>query len=65
MKNLKKLIVIALVLGTSITWAQNDRVITTAVPFLTIAADARSSGLGDIGIGTSTDAFSQERWELA
>ena len=64
MKNLKKLIVIALVLGTSASWAQNERVITTAVPFLTIAADARSSGLGDIGIGTSTDAFSQQ-WNPA
>ncbi len=64
MKNLKKLIVITLLIGTSATWAQNDRVITTAVPFLTIAADARSSGLGDIGIGTSTDAFSQQ-WNPA
>ena len=64
MKNLKKLIVIALILGTSASWAQNERVITTAVPFLTIAADARSSGLGDIGIGTSTDAFSQQ-WNPA
>ncbi len=64
MKNLKKLIVITLLIGTSATWAQNDRAITTAVPFLTIAADARSSGLGDIGIGTSTDAFSQQ-WNSA
>ncbi len=64
MRNLKKLIVIALILGTSASWAQNERVITTAVPFLTIAADARSSGLGDIGIGTSTDAFSQQ-WNPA
>ncbi len=64
MKNLKKLIVIILVIASCKTWAQEDRVITTAVPFLTIAADARSSGLGDIGIGTSVDAFSQQ-WNPA
>lgn len=45
--------------------AQEDqRVITTAVPFLTISADARSAGMGDIGIATSTDAFSQQ-WNPA
>jgi hypothetical protein len=46
-------------------WAQEDqRVITTAVPFLTIAADARSAGMGDMGVATSTDAFSQQ-WNPA
>lgn len=64
MKNLKKLILVALVIMCSKAWTQNDRVITTAVPFLTIAADARASGLGDIGIGTSVDAFSQQ-WNPA
>ncbi len=45
--------------------AQEDqRVITTAVPFLTISADARSAGMGDIGVATSTDAFSQQ-WNPA
>lgn len=44
--------------------AQQDRVITTAVPFLTIAADARASGMGDMGVATSTDAFSQQ-WNPA
>ena len=42
----------------------DDRVITTAVPFLTIAADARSAGMGDMGVATSTDAFSQQ-WNPA
>ncbi|MBT8238613.1 MAG: type IX secretion system outer membrane channel protein PorV, partial [Croceitalea sp.] len=32
----------------------------TAVPFLNIAADARAAGLGDIGIATPADAFSQQ-----
>ena len=44
--------------------AQEDRVITTAVPFLTIAADARSAGMGDMGVATSMDAFAQQ-WNPA
>ena len=64
MKNLKKLIVVALVILSSKTWGQEDRVITTAVPFLTIAADARASGIGDMGVSTSVDAFSQQ-WNPA
>ena len=42
----------------------NERVISTAVSFLTIAADARSAGMGDIGVATSTDVFSQQ-WNSA
>lgn len=38
----------------------NSRVITTGVPFLLIAADARSAGLADMGVATSADAFSQQ-----
>ena len=38
---------------------QNRRVITTAVPFLLISSDARASGLGDQGVSTSPDNFSQ------
>ncbi len=45
-------------------FSQEDRVITTAVPFLTIAADARSAGMGDMGVATSVDAFSQQ-WNPA
>ena len=42
--------------------AQDDerRVITTGVPFLLIAADARAAGLGDQGVATSPDAYSQQ-----
>lgn len=43
---------------------ERNRVITTAVPFLIIAADARAAGLGDQGIATSPDAFSQQ-WNPA
>ncbi len=41
-----------------------DRVITTAVPFLNITADARAAGMGDVGVATSTDAYSQQ-WNPA
>ncbi|CAM3978165.1 type IX secretion system outer membrane channel protein PorV [Flavobacterium antarcticum] len=43
------------------SWAQEEsRVITTGVPFLMVAADARSAGMADQGVATSTDAFSQQ-----
>ena len=56
---MKKLLILTLLAVTSISFAQ-DRVITTGVPFLTIAADARAAGLGDMGVATSADAFSQQ-----
>ncbi|WP_432222401.1 type IX secretion system outer membrane channel protein PorV [Flavobacterium sp. TMP13] len=37
-----------------------DRQITTAVPFLLVAADARAAGMADQGVATSADAFSQQ-----
>ena len=37
-----------------------DRVITTAVPFLMITADARAAAMGDVGVATSADGFSQQ-----
>lgn len=36
--------------------AQPINVVTTAVPFLRISPDARSGGMGDLGIATSADA---------
>jgi len=39
---------------------EGQRVITTAVPFLLIAGDPRSAGMGDIGVVSSADAFSQQ-----
>lgn len=76
MMNLKKIIVafristllaIAM-LYCNVTWAQtviipdNDdlRTITTSVPFLLIANDARAAGLGDMGVATSVDTYSQQ-----
>lgn len=46
------------------TAQEQDRVITTAVPFLVIAADARGAGMGDQGVATPVDAFSQQ-WNPA
>jgi hypothetical protein len=57
---------IVLLVTPSIIFSQTEpvRPITTAVPFLNIAADARSSAMGDQGIATPVDAFSQQ-WNPA
>ncbi len=36
------------------------RVVTTGLPFVLIAADARAASMGDMGVATSVDAFSQQ-----
>ncbi len=66
MKYTKILVLIALIANTTKTFSQdpNDRVITTAIPSLLIPADARSSGMGDQGVATPVDAFSQQ-WNPA
>ncbi|MFY7936769.1 MAG: type IX secretion system outer membrane channel protein PorV, partial [Flavobacterium sp.] len=57
MKNLFKFLSIIVIAQ----YAQaQDRVITTGVPFLLIAADARSAGMADMGVATSADAYSQQ-----
>jgi hypothetical protein len=63
---MKKVIFFALCLvGVQTAKAQTDnRVITTGVPFLLIAADARAAGMADQGVATSTDAYSQQ-WNPA
>lgn len=38
----------------------DSRVITTGLPFVTIAADARAAGMGDMGVATGADAFAQQ-----
>lgn len=48
----------------SINAQQETRVITTGVPFLLVAADARAAGMADQGVATSADAFSQQ-WNPA
>ena len=60
----KKISLIVLFLVTNQYINAQDRVITTGVPFLLVAADARAAGLADQGVATSTDAFSQQ-WNPA
>lgn len=45
---------------TVIPKTNDSRVITTGVPFLLIAPDARAASLGDMGVATSVDGFSQQ-----
>ncbi len=61
MNTMKKIALILTVLMVSqFVKSQENRVITTGVPFLLIAADARSAGMADMGVATSADAFSQQ-----
>ena len=53
------LLLFLLILAINLSFSQDRRVITTAVPFLMISADARASGLGEQGVATTPDAFSQ------
>lgn len=59
----KYIFLFSCIITFSISNAQK-RVITTSTPFLMIAADARSAGMADIGIATSSDVFSQQ-WNPA
>ncbi|WP_299522583.1 type IX secretion system outer membrane channel protein PorV [Winogradskyella sp.] len=44
----------------TITFPDQSSVITTGVPFMLIAPDARSAAMGDMGVATSMDAYSQQ-----
>nr|WP_299070683.1 type IX secretion system outer membrane channel protein PorV [uncultured Allomuricauda sp.] len=62
---MKKLLILVVILAIApFASAQEDRRVTTGVPFLNIAADARASGMGDMGVATSVDVFSQQ-WNPA
>lgn len=62
MKKISILIICLFSIQLSI--AQDANPITTGVPFLMVAADARAAGMADQGVATSTDAFSQQ-WNPA
>ena len=64
MNSMKKVLLIILIVANSHFAKSQKSVITTSVPFLMVAADARAAGIADIGIATSTDAFSQQ-WNPA
>jgi len=61
-KVILKLTALAMLIGTTISANAQDanriNVVTTAVPFLRISPDARSGGMGDVGIATIPDASS-------
>lgn len=44
--------------GTLVGQDSTNRIITTAVPFLTITPDSRAAAMGDAGVATSADANS-------
>ena len=65
MKNLFRYVVLLTILFGFKSFAQSQsRVITTGVPFLLITPDARSAGMGELGVATSADVFSQQ-WNPA
>lgn len=63
MKKFLLLFVTAFMFVSAVLNAQ-DNTITTAVPFLQIAADARAAGLGEQGVATSADPYSVQ-WNPA
>ncbi len=74
MESLKRVLFTALIIQTAPVaeaqlivplppWAQLNG-IHTSVPFLTIAPDARSAGMGDLGVASRADAYSQH-WNPA
>jgi hypothetical protein len=64
MKKISILIICLLTIQISKAQDNESRVITTGVPFLLVAADARAAGMADQGVATSADAFSQQ-WNPA
>jgi Type IX secretion system protein PorV len=50
--------------GTSRLYSQELNAIQTVVPFLTIAPDSRSGAMGDVGVATKPDVYSQH-WNVA
>ena len=48
----------------SVSGQNSNRVITTSVPFLLITPDARAAGMGELGVATAADAYSQQ-WNPA
>lgn len=61
--NKNNLVVLLVFLANPNIYAQ-ERVITTGVPFLLVASDARAAGMADQGVATSADAYSQQ-WNPA
>ncbi|MGC6478999.1 MAG: type IX secretion system outer membrane channel protein PorV [Flavobacteriaceae bacterium] len=59
------ILILCFIAGIGIGSAQSDsRVITTGVPFLLITPDARAAGMGELGVASLPDVFSQQ-WNPA
>jgi hypothetical protein len=58
------LIPIGMAAQTTVINPNDTRVITTGVPFLLITPDARAAGMGELGVATSPDTYSQQ-WNPA
>ncbi len=64
-KNFTALIFLTVILScVTKTYAQDLNAIQTVVPFLSIAPDSRSGGMGDAGVATSPDVYSNH-WNPA
>ena len=60
----KNTLILLLVCFSNLSIYAQERVITTGVPFLLVASDARAAGMADQGVATSADAYSQQ-WNPA
>ena len=64
LKDLNSSILVFIALFISVLFSNRitaqERVISTGVPFLLITPDARAAGMGEQGVATSVDAFSQQ-----
>ena len=64
LKGLNSSILVFIVMFISVLFSNRitaqERVISTGVPFLLITPDARAAGMGEQGVATSVDAFSQQ-----
>jgi hypothetical protein len=57
---MKKIFAVITIIFTVQLAKAQTRVITTGVPFLLVAADARAAGMADNGVATSADVYSQQ-----
>ncbi|OSY88136.1 hypothetical protein WH52_08955 [Tenacibaculum holothuriorum] len=55
---MRKIPFLLAIIACSVFKVQAQSINTTAMPFLLITPDARAGGMGDIGVATSSDAFS-------
>jgi hypothetical protein len=58
------LVILLILCGGKGLYAQELNAIQTVVPFLTIAPDSRSGAMGDVGVATTPDVYSQH-WNPA